>query len=101
MDAAIVQMQYPKGALPSRGYQCGVCGNETLLLPDAKAVNDLARVLGLFGVEGARERKLQRTGTSLCVTLDPKMLQEAMPGARPGTVVRVGRQGSRIVVEPA
>lgn len=101
MEHAILQMQYPLGALPARGFRCPVCGNETLLLPDAQAVNDLARRLGLFGLEQSEERKLQRTGTSVCVTLDPQLLRDALSGATAGSVVRVGRLGSRIVIEAA
>jgi hypothetical protein len=101
MVEAIVMMNYPAGSLPARGFRCEVCGNETLLLQDAQAVNDLAKRLGMFGLEDARSRKLQRTGTSLCVTLDPELLRKTFPRAKRGSVVRVGSQGSRIIIEEA
>jgi antitoxin component of MazEF toxin-antitoxin module len=46
-------------------------------------------------------RKLLKTGNSIAVSLDPDLLQEILPGAEPGTAVKVGRQGDRIVIGPA
>lgn len=97
----MLEMRYPLGSVPARGFRCPVCGSEELLLGESKRVHELARKLGMFGLEQASVRKLQRTGTSTCVTLDPALLRAALPNAKPGTAVRVGRQGSRIIIEAA
>lgn len=99
MDAAILGVHFPEGELPAKGFRCPVCSSDLVL--DLPALQQLARRLGLYGVEHASRRKLQRTGTSITVTLDPDLLREVVPGARPGTVVTVGRQGDAIVIRAA
>lgn len=99
MVEALLKVHFPLGSIPARGFRCPACGDERLLGSDAEAAQTLARRLGLYGVEDAEERKLLRTGGSVAVTLPPRLLEEVLDGAEPGDVVRVGRQGGRIVVE--
>lgn len=99
MREVIVQTHFPLGTMPVRGFRCPVCGAEVLRLADSVKAEALARKLGLFGLEDVQVRTLQRTGTSTCVTLDPELLRRVMPRAKRGSKVRIGRQGSRIVIE--
>lgn len=99
MEEAVLKVHFPEGSLPARGLRCPVCGDERLLASDAKAAQDLAHRLGLYGVEQAERRKLLRTGNSTAVTLPPRLVREVLGGAGPGEAVRVGRQGGRIVVD--
>lgn len=101
MEPAILKVRFPLGWLPARGYRCPVCGEEELALSEAHVLDELAHRLGLFGVEQRQRRKLQRTGNSVTVSLDPRLLEEALRGAGPGDMVEVGRQGDRIVILPA
>ena len=61
---------------------------------------EIASRLGLFGVENALERKLLKTGNSLVVTIDPALAKAVLGTNKPGARLRVGRLGSRIVIEP-
>jgi hypothetical protein len=99
-EPAILKLHFPLGALPAKGYRCPVCADEVLLGAEAAAVERLARRLGLFGIEGEQVRTLLRTGGSIAVTLDPALVRDVLRG-RPGSAVRVGRQGDRIVIRPA
>lgn len=99
-DEVVLELRYPRGQLPARGYRCPTCGEESLLGADAQRADDLAHRLGLFGTERFGTRKLLRAGNSVAVTLDPHLVAEVLHGTKPGTRVRVGREGGRIVVEP-
>lgn len=99
MDPAILSVHFPEGDLPAKGFRCPICGSERVL--NLPAIQQLARKLGLYGIENVSKRKLQRTGTSITVTLDPGLLREVVPNARPGTTVAVGRQGDSIVIRAA
>ncbi len=99
MDPAILSVHFPDGDLPAKGFRCTVCSSERVL--NLPALQQLARKLGLYGVEHASKRTLQRTGSSITVTLDPDLLREVVPGAKPGTKVTVGRQGDAIVIRAA
>lgn len=100
MDPAILSVHFPEGDLPAKGFRCRICGSERVL--DLPMIQQLARKLGLYGLEHASKRKLQRTGTSsITVTLDPDLLKEVVPNAKPGTTVTVGRQGDAIVIRAA
>jgi hypothetical protein len=61
----------------------------------------LAHKLGLFGIENAQTRKLLRTGTSVAVTLDPDLLRDVLGSAKPGQMVKVGKEGNKIVITSA
>lgn len=98
MQEAILQMHYPNGTLPVKGYRCPACGNERLLADSAQEAHDTAERIGLLGLESAQTRKLLKTGNSLAVSLDPAWVKEVLLDAKPGTPVRVGRQGNRIVI---
>lgn len=99
MDPAILSVHFPEGDLPAKGFRCPVCSSERAL--NLPVLQQLARKLGLYGLEHATERTLQRTGSSITVTLDPELLREVVPNAKPGTKVTVGRQGDAIVILPA
>lgn len=100
MESAILPIHYPAGSLPCPGFRCALCGEEVFLPEDTRASRDLARSLGLYGVEDSHERKLLQTGNSTTVSLDPQLVRDVLKGARPGSIVRVGRLGNRIVIEP-
>lgn len=99
MDPAILNVHFPEGDLPARGFRCPICASERLL--NLPALQQLARKIGLYGVEHASTRTLQRTGSSITVTLDPELLREIVPNAKPGTKVTVGLQGDGIVIRAA
>lgn len=101
MEPAILKIRFPLGSLPVRGFRCPVCREERLPAQEAEEAQGLAHKLGLYGVEQATTRKLLKTGNSIAVSLDPELLEQILPGAQPGTAVKVGRQGDRIVVGPA
>lgn len=70
-------------------------------MEEADRLRKEAHRIGLFGMEQKRRRKLQRTGNSVTVSLDPEMLRDVLKGAGPGTVVEVGRVGDHIEVRLA
>lgn len=98
MEEAVVEVRFPLGTLPCRGYRCPTCGREDVLGSDAGDLQELARRLGLFGPERRSRRKLMRTGGSIAVTLDPELLRSVLGHARAGAVVEVGLEGERIVI---
>jgi hypothetical protein len=101
MQRAILTMHFPVGKLPAIGWRCGACGEESFSGATVAEAQETARRLGLFGPESPRRRKLQRSGTSTVVTLDPAFLAEALGGAGPGDEVVVARQGDAIVIRRA
>lgn len=100
MDVVILRLRYPRGQVPAKGFRCPECGEESLLVSEAEKADEMARDLGLYGIENAGVRKLLRAGNSIAVSLDPELVADVLKGAKPGTSVRVGRVGRRIVVEP-
>lgn len=101
MARAILAVHFPLGKLPALGWRCPACGEESFSAPTVAEAQATARKLGLFGIEHPRRRKLQRSGTSVVVTLDPTLLAEALGGAVVGDEVEVGRLGDAIVVRRA
>jgi hypothetical protein len=101
MQRAIIPMHFPQGKLPASGWRCAACGEESLSAPAMAELQDTARRLGLYGPESERRRRLQRSGTSTVVTLDPAFLADALGGAGPGDEVLVARQGDAIVIRRA
>lgn len=57
------------------------------------------RRLGLFGIENATTRTLQRTGTRVTVSLDRVLLRDLLKREKPGTKVKVGRHGDHIAIQ--
>lgn len=100
MAEAIVEIHFPLGSLPVKGFRCPSCHSERILGEHLKAAEKLAHRLGLYGLENEQVRKLQQTGGSLAVTLDPAWLREMLGAAKAGQPVRVGKQGNKIVVLP-
>lgn len=100
MDEAVLVVRFPRGQLPVRGFRCPTCEEEIILGSDVEKIDEIARGLGLFGVEQTGKRKLIRAGNSLAVTLDPELVADVLHGAKAGSTVRVGRIGKRIFVEP-
>lgn len=98
MDAAILEVRFPRGVLPAKGYRCPRCGREVLLGADAAELQELGHRLGLFGPERKSRRRLMKTGGSIAVTLDPELLRSVLGHARAGAVVEVGLEGERIVI---
>lgn len=96
MTDAIVRMHFPRGALPSKGIRCPVCGEEEVFAQDAQATWELAMRLGLFGVEPRRRRKLQKHGNSTTVSLDPDFLRRH--GKKAGDTVLVAERGDELVI---
>ena len=58
MDEAILNIRYPKGTLPVRGFICPKCGYEVISFEDAKAASETAERLGLLEPEGTITRKI-------------------------------------------
>lgn len=100
MRPSIVKVHFPLGVLPVKGFRCPVCGEEVLLAEDAGASQELASQLGLYGVEQEQERTLLKTGGSIAVTISPELVRDVLKG-KAGSIVKVGRQGDRIVIRPA
>lgn len=98
MSRALVDVQFPRGKIPVKGWRCPECGESVFSAQQADAAQRMARELGLFGPERASRRKLQRSGTSIVVTLDPALLEEALGGASVGDEVEVGRLGDAIII---
>ncbi len=67
MDEAILNIRYPKGTLPVRGFICPKCGYEVISFEDAKAASETAERLGLLEPEGTITRKITRSGGQLAV----------------------------------
>lgn len=101
MVEVVLRFNYPRGSLPARGFRCASCGHESLRAEDVEALQQLARTLGMYGIDRMQTRRLLRTGGSLAVTLDPELLKEVIGDAKAGTQVKVGREGNRIVIEAA
>lgn len=101
MNEAVLDVRFPRGTLPTRGFRCPECGNEVVRAEDAKALEAKAREAGFLGLDQGKPRKLLRVGNSLAVTLDPALAREVLRTTKPGTEVRMGRLGKRIVIEPA
>lgn len=98
MEPASFDIRFPMGSLPANGFRCPQCGEEAVLSPELRQLEHLAARLGLYGLQDARRRKLQRTGNSITVSLDPRLVREVLRGAGPGDEVEVGRQGDAIVI---
>ncbi|HLE47979.1 MAG TPA: hypothetical protein VI818_06750 [Candidatus Thermoplasmatota archaeon] len=98
MDVAEVETRYPEGILVQPGFRCPRCGEEAFTGDQVQAAQAEARRLGLFGIENPTTRKLQRTGTSVTVSLDPDLLRDVLGRAKPGTKVKVGRHGDHIAI---
>lgn len=101
MEPAILECHFPRGKLPGHGFKCPLCGEEVLLAEEVGRLQVEGHRLGLYGLENAQRRKLLRTGNSVTVSLDPELLREVLGNRKPGDWVRVGREGGRIVIEPA
>lgn len=101
MRPATFLCEFPLGELPAEGHRCPKCGEEVMSLHESERLQRQAKRLGLYGIVKARRRKLQRTGNSVTVSLDPELLRDVLKGAGPGTVVEVGRMGENIVVRLA
>jgi predicted lysophospholipase L1 biosynthesis ABC-type transport system permease subunit len=99
MEDAIVTLQFPGGTLPVRGGRCPIDGDEKIRGEDLVDAQALAHELGLYGLEGAVERKIGTTGTSASVTLPPDLL--ARLGLKPGSVVEIGAAGEALVIRKA
>jgi len=97
----ILEMHFPRGKLPGEGFRCPTCGEEALLAEEVARLQKEAHRLGLYGLEDAQLRKLLRTGNSIAVSLDPNLIRQVLGDRKPGDAVRVGREGRRIVIEPA
>jgi DNA-binding MarR family transcriptional regulator len=98
MVPAVIDVQFPRGALPVAGYRCPEDGEEMFDGEAVQRAQERARELGLFGAERVTRRKLRQVGSSLSVTLDPEVLEKILPGAKPGDEVEVGLEGDKIVV---
>lgn len=98
MEPANVEMRYPEGILVSPGFKCPRCGEEAFAADQVERGQSEARRLGLFGIENATTRTLQRTGTSVTVSLDPELLRDVLRRAKPGSKVKVGRHGDHIAI---
>lgn len=96
MRPTILQVHFPGGPLPVRGFKCPECGTEMIRAEDSVHARREAERLGLFGVRAATRRKVVRNGTSASVNLSPEML--ATLGADVGDEVEVGILGDRIVI---
>lgn len=102
MEPTILQLNYPRGSLPVRGFRCPHCGDDAILGADGAKNRELANSLGLFGPStGKSRRKLMKTGTSIGVTLDRGLLREFLGTDQPGRIVVVSGEGRRIVIELA
>jgi hypothetical protein len=101
MRPAIVQLHFPAGKLPAKGMRCDACGEESLWGAQLAEAQGTAERLGLYGPQRVGSRRLHRSGTSIVVSLDPVLLQEALGGATAGDEVEVGRQGDAIVIRRA
>lgn len=99
MVETVLWVRYPRGKLPVKGCVCTICGADSIDADDAQQCTDLARDLGLFGIESDRTRSLLKVGNSVAVSLDPQLIRDVLGGAKPGDQVRVGRHGKRIVIE--
>ena len=99
MVDAILQMHFPQGTLPAKGFRCPRCGEEVITGERAQELHDLAMRLGMHGLESEQTRKLLRTGNSIAVSLDPKWVKEVLH-AKPGDTVRIARQGLRLIIRP-
>lgn len=101
MHPATFLCRFPRGQLPAQGHRCPRCGEEVLSIHESARLQRQAQRLGLYGITKSRRRKLQRTGNSVTVSLDPELLRGALKGAGPGTVVEVGQVGDHIEVRLA
>lgn len=99
MEPAEIEARYPGGILVSAGFRCPRCGDEAFTADQVERDQKEARRLGLFGIEQATTRTLQRTGTSVTVSLDPVLLRDVLRHAKPGTKVKVGRHGDHVAIE--
>lgn len=99
MEPAEVETRFPEGILVSPGFRCPRCGEEAFTADQVERTQAEARRMGLFGIESATTRKLQRTGSSVTVTLDADLLRDVLRRAKPGTKVRVGRHGDHVAIQ--
>ena len=47
MREAVIMLRFPKGDVPVKGWRCPSCGDEKVLLEDAKAARLYAERMGL------------------------------------------------------
>ena len=94
MDAAIVEVSFPRGRIPVAGYRCGECGEELIPGGTLGRAQELARGLGLVGVEHSDTRKAMLIGGSVGATIPPAQLQRL--GIKPGTELSFELVGDHI-----
>lgn len=67
MNETILEIRYPKGTLPVRGFICPKCGYEVISFEDAKDASETAEKLGLLEPEGVLTRKITKSGNQLAI----------------------------------
>ena len=98
MAEAILNIRYPKGTLPVRGFICPKCGYEVISFEDAKNASETAERLGLIEPEGAITREITKSGDQLAVYI-PKDIEREFD-LRQGTKVRIYAKHNEIILAP-
>jgi len=98
MDEVILNIRYPKGTLPVRGFTCPKCGYEVISFEDAKNASETAERLGLIEPEGAITREITRSGDQLAVYI-PKDIEREFD-LRQGAKVRIYAKRNEIILAP-
>lgn len=98
MDEAILNIRYPKGTLPVRGFICPKCGYEVISFEDAKDASETAEKLGLLEPEGVLTRKITRSGNQLAVYI-PKDIEREFD-LKQGTKVKIYTKRDEIILAP-
>lgn len=99
MSEAVLSMDFPLGKLPVQGYRCPRCGEEIFLGEAVAATQQLAKRLGLYGIEGRGRRTALKIGNSVGLTVDPSTAKAL--GIEPGTELELGIQGDALVIHVA
>ncbi len=97
-EETILQLHFPKGSLPVKGFRCPKCGGEMVLPENAKVAQDLASKLNMFESELPLTRKLTQAGNNLAVHI-PKEIERLL-GLTKGTKVQITVHGDDIIVHP-
>ena len=98
MAEAILNIRYPKGTLPVRGFICPKCGYEVISFEDAKNASETAERLGLIELEGAITREITKSGDQLAVYI-PKDIEREFD-LRQRTKVRIYAKRNEIILAP-
>ena len=98
MSPEILNIHFPKGELPAKGYRCSKCLYELIPMEEGQRVEKQAEKLGLFGVVNPFLKNITQCGNNLAVYI-PKDFEKQL-NLKKGEKIQVWLQDDEIVIKP-